>query len=218
MHEEYILGTSTVCTWFRCYLWWPWVLQQNETPRSILWAIFSNSTSWIFQSMQLKLLVNMCHYTFCCKHVVVPSVASGKSVKLRSPFICCNVVESLLCECELKNFEAFNSWFLKVSQLWIMYSVTSAFSQCGLNSSGVNSETLLVYGLKTNGHTNFPKVWEPPLNCRYQQHGMKQVLLLTVNRYATVQNVVTIAILHLVFVHPYIESARACVRAYACTQ
>jgi hypothetical protein len=36
----------------------------------------------------------MCHYTFCCKHIVVPSVASGKSVKLRSIFICCSVVES----------------------------------------------------------------------------------------------------------------------------
>jgi hypothetical protein len=99
-------------------------------PNSILWAIVSNSTSLIFQSIQLKLLVNMCHYTFCCKHIVVPSVASGKSVKLRSPFICCSVVESLFCECILKNFEAFHSRFLKVSQLWIMYSVTSAFSQC----------------------------------------------------------------------------------------
>jgi hypothetical protein len=126
-------------------------------PCSILWAIFSNSTSCIFQSMRLKLLVNMYHYTFCCKHIVVPSVASGKYVKLRSPFICCSVVERLFCECELKNFEALHSRFLKVSQLWIMYSVTSAFSQCGLNSSGVNSETSLVYCLKSNGHTNFSK-------------------------------------------------------------
>jgi len=86
-------------------------------PCSILWAIVSDSTSWIFQGIQLKLLVSMCHYTFCCKHIVVPSVASGKSVKLRSPFICCSVVESLFCECELKNFEAFHGQFLKVTQL-----------------------------------------------------------------------------------------------------
>jgi len=40
---------------------------------------------------------------------------------------------------------------------------------------------------------------------------MKQVLLLTVNKYATVQNVVTITILHLVFMHPCSwECARMC--------
>ena len=33
-----------------------------------------------------------------CKHIVVPSVASGKSVKLKSPFVRCSVVESLFCE------------------------------------------------------------------------------------------------------------------------
>lgn len=162
MHEEYMLGTGRVCTWLRCYSWWPWVLQ----------------------------------------HIVVPSVASGKSVKLRSPFTCCSVVESLFCECELKDFEAFHGRFLKVTQLWIMYSMTSPFSQCGLHSSGVNFETSLVYCLKSNGHTNFPKAWEPPQNSRYQQHDMKQVLLLTVNKYATVQNVIIITTLHLVFVHP----------------
>jgi len=48
---------------------------------------------------------------------------------------------------------------------------------------------ILVYCLMSNGHTNFPKVWEPPQNCRYQQHDVKQVLLLIVNKYATVQNV-----------------------------
>jgi len=101
-------------------------------------------------------------------------VASGKSVKLKSPFVRCSVVESLFCECELKNFEAFHGRFLKVTQLWIMYSVTSAFSQCGLHSSGVNFETSLVYCPKSNGHTNFPKVWEPPQNSRYQQHDMKK--------------------------------------------
>jgi hypothetical protein len=100
MREEYILGTSRVCTWLRCYSWWHECCNKMK-PRSILWAIVSNSTSWIFQSIQVTLLVNMCHYTFCCKHTVVPTVASGKSVKLRSPFICCSVVESLFCECEL---------------------------------------------------------------------------------------------------------------------
>jgi hypothetical protein len=127
-------------------------------PHSILWAIVCNCTSWIFHSIWLKLLVNMCHYTFCHKRTVVPSVASEKSVKLRTPLICCSVVESLFLECELKNFEALHGRFLKVSQLWIMYSITSAFSQCGLHSSKVNSETSLVYCLKSNGHTNFPKV------------------------------------------------------------
>lgn len=82
-------------------------------PHSFLLAIVSNSTSWIFQSIQLKLLVNMCHYTFWCKHIVVPSVASGKSVKLRSPFICCSMVESLFSECEPKGFRLFMASFSK---------------------------------------------------------------------------------------------------------
>jgi len=69
-------------------------------PHSVLWAMVSNSMSWIFQSIQLKLLVNMCHYTFCCKHIVVPSVTNGNSMKLRSPFVCCSVAESLFCECK----------------------------------------------------------------------------------------------------------------------
>ena len=87
-------------------------------PCSFVWAIVSNSTSWIFQSIQLKLLVNMCH-----EHSVVPSVANGKSVKSRTPLMCCSVVESLFLDCELKSlhkFEILHSRLLKVSQLWIM--------------------------------------------------------------------------------------------------
>ena len=140
------------------------------------------------------------HIPFCGPLFLTPSVASGKSVKLRTPLICCSVGESLFFECEL--FEGLHGRFLKVSQLWIMYSVTSAFSQHGLHSSEVNSEMSLVYCHKSNGHTNFPKVYVPPQNCRYQQHDMEQVLLLTVNKYATVKNVVTIATLGPVFVHP----------------
>ena len=109
-------------------------------PHSILWIIFSNFTSWIFHCIPVTPLVNVCHYTFCHKHIVVPSVASGKSVKSRPPLICCSVAESLFFECELKNFEAVRGHSGHFSQLCIMYSMTPASAQCGLHSSGVNSE------------------------------------------------------------------------------
>ena len=95
---------------------------------------FSNSLSWIFQCIQVTLLVNVHHYTFCHKRTVVPSVASGKSVKSRPPLICCSVAESLFFECELKYSEAVHGQFVQFSQLCIMYSMTPASTQCGLHS------------------------------------------------------------------------------------
>lgn len=92
-------------------------------PHSILWATVSNFTSWIFHCIQVTLLVNVHHYTFCHKHTVVPSVASGKSVKSRPPLICCSVAESLFFECKLKNFEAVHGQFRQFSQLCIVYSM-----------------------------------------------------------------------------------------------
>ena len=151
LHEECMLATSRVLHLVETYSWC-----YKKKSCSILWAIVSSSTSWILHSIQLKLLVNMCHYTYCHKHTVVPSVASGKSVKSRTPFICCSVV--LVPWMWTEEFWGFPWLVSQSSQLWIMYSVTSAFSECGLHSSGVNSKTSLIYCLKSNGHTNFPKV------------------------------------------------------------
>jgi len=71
--------------------------------------------------------------------------------------MCCSVVEGLFSECE-RVLRVSMAGFSKFHPCVSCYSMTSAFSQCGLHSSGVNSETSLVYCLKSNGHTNFPKV------------------------------------------------------------
>jgi hypothetical protein len=110
---EYALGQDVTHGDHQCY--------NKMKPRSFVWAIVSNSTLWIFQSIQVTLLVNMCHYTFCHKHTIVPSMASGKSVKSMTPLMCCNVGESLFFECELKSFEILHGRFHQVSQLWILW-------------------------------------------------------------------------------------------------
>jgi hypothetical protein len=119
-------------------------------PHSILWATVSNFTSWIFHCIQVTLLVNVHHYTFCHKHTVVPSVASGKSVKSRPPLICCSVAESCSLNVSLRILRLCMASFANFHNCVSCILWTSASAHCGLHSSGVNSEVSLVYFLKSN--------------------------------------------------------------------
>jgi hypothetical protein len=156
MHEECMLVTSRVLHLVEMFLIVTISVATKCNHILFCGPLFSNSTSWIFQSIQVTLLVNVRRYTFCHKHIV-PSVASGKSMKSRTPLICCSVVESLFFECELTDFEAVLGRFRQVSQLWITYSVASDFARCGLDSSWGNSGMSLVYSLKNKGQQISPK-------------------------------------------------------------
>ena len=90
MHEECMLATSRVLHLVEMFLMVTVSVATEWNHVLFYGPLFSNSTSWIFHSIQVTLLVNVHHYILCHKLTVVPSVASGKSVKSRTPLICCS--------------------------------------------------------------------------------------------------------------------------------